>query len=625
MKQQAHFFGTNGYRNLRLLLTLIFFVSGLTVNAQRFITGKVTDINNNPMSNVVVNYKNSNIQTITDSYGEYKIVQDSTLQWLVFKFQGMETREIKIGKQIQMNVVMKPERISKEKSGRNTASGSKIMTLACEMAAPSGVQSIAMVPAMYDMDFNIENYASVQENGFKNTDDQPLSTFSIDVDNASYSNIRRFINMGQLPPKDAVRIEEMINYFDYDYEQPNDKKPFSVITEVATCPWNNSHKLMLIGLQGKEIEKENIPPSNLVFLIDVSGSMNNPNKLPLVKSAMRMLVDELRPQDKVSIVVYAGSAGIVLDATPGSNKKKIIEAIDNLNAGGSTAGGEGLKMAYKIAEENRIEKGNNRIILATDGDFNVGVSSDSEMEQIVSSNRDKGTFISVLGFGMGNYKDNKLEIISDKGNGNYSYIDNIQEARKIFIKEFGGTLFTIAKDVKLQIEFNPSKVKAYRLVGYENRLLNPEDFKNDKKDAGEMGSGHQVTALYEIIPAGAEESIPGIDPLKYQKKEQASNHNFQNEVATLKLRYKKPDESSSIADSITIVEPKDRQTITSSTFKLTAGITQFGMMLRDSEFKGNSTVENTVELIKSGRGADEEGYVGEMIRMIESAQALGLK
>jgi len=625
MKQQAHFFGTNGYRNLRLLLTLIFFVSGLTVNAQRFITGKVTDINNNPMSNVVVNYKNSNIQTITDSYGEYKIVQDSTLQWLVFKFQGMETREIKIGKQIQMNVVMKPERISKEKSGRNTASGSKIMTLACEMAAPSGVQSIAMVPAMYDMDFNIENYASVQENGFKNTDDQPLSTFSIDVDNASYSNIRRFINMGQLPPKDAVRIEEMINYFDYDYEQPNDKKPFSVITEVATCPWNNSHKLMLIGLQGKEIEKENIPPSNLVFLIDVSGSMNNPNKLPLVKSAMRMLVDELRPQDKVSIVVYAGSAGIVLDATPGSNKKKIIEAIDNLNAGGSTAGGEGLKMAYKIAEENRIEKGNNRIILATDGDFNVGVSSDSEMEQIVSSNRDKGTFISVLGFGMGNYKDNKLEIISDKGNGNYSYIDNIQEARKIFIKEFGGTLFTIAKDVKLQIEFNPSKVKAYRLVGYENRLLNPEDFKNDKKDAGEMGSGHQVTALYEIIPAGAEESIPGIDPLKYQKKEQASNHNFQNEVATLKFRYKKPDESSSIADSITIVEPKDRQTITSSTFKLTAGITQFGMMLRDSEFKGNSTVENTVELIKSGRGADEEGYVGEMIRMIESAQALGLK
>jgi len=283
-----------------------------------------------------------------------------------------------------------------------------------------------------------------------------------------------------------------------------------------------------------------------------------------------------------------------------------------------------LKLAYKIADENRIEKGNNRIILTTDGDFNVGVSSDSEMEQIVTSEREKGTFITVLGFGMGNYKDNKLEIISDKGNGNYSYIDNIQEARKIFIKEFGGTLFTIAKDVKLQIEFNPEKVNAYRLIGYENRLLNAEDFKNDKKDAGEMGSGHQVTALYEIIPVGVEESIPDIDPLKYQKKEQVSNHTYSNEVATLKFRYKKPDESSSIADSISIYESKNKQDFTSSNFKLTAGIAQFGMILRNSEFKGNSTVENTVELIKTGRGNDEEGYVGEMIRMIESAEALGI-
>jgi Ca-activated chloride channel family protein len=337
------------------------------------------------------------------------------------------------------------------------------------------------------------------------------------------------------------------------------------------------------------------------------------------------LVDELRPQDKVSIVVYAGAAGMVLDATPGSNKKKIIEAIDNLNAGGSTAGGEGLKLAYKIAGENRIEKGNNRIILATDGDFNVGVSSDSEMEQIVSTEREKGTFITVLGFGMGNYKDNKLEIISDKGNGNYSYIDNIQEARKIFIKEFGGTLYTIAKDVKLQVEFNPSKVKAYRLVGYENRLLNAEDFKNDKKDAGEMGSGHQVTALYEIIPAGSEESIPAIDPLKYQKKEQVSINSNSNEVATVKFRYKKPDESSSVADSVAIFDQKTKQPLTSDNFNLASGIVQFGMILRNSEFKGNSTVENTVELIKTGRGTDEDGYIGELIRLIESAKALGLK
>lgn len=513
---------------------------------------------------------------------------------------------------------MKPEKISDNRNKKVCVAGLKSVAFSCE-AAP------AMVQLAYDTDFNTENYSSIQENGFKETGYQPLSTFSIDVDNASYSNIRRFINMGQLPPKDAVRIEEMINYFKYDYKQPTGDKPFSVTNEIASCAWNENHELLLIGLQGKEIEKENIPPSNLVFLIDVSGSMSAPNKLPLVKSAMRMLVDELRPQDKVSICVYAGAAGVVLDATPGTNKMKITEAIDNLNAGGSTAGGEGLKLAYKIAEENRIEKGNNRIILATDGDFNVGVSSDSEMEQIVTSNRDKGIFISVLGFGMGNYKDNKLEIISDKGNGNYSYIDNIQEARRIFIKEFGGTLFTIAKDVKLQIEFNPALVKAYRLIGYENRLLNPEDFKNDKKDAGEMGSGHQVTALYEIIPANSKETIPGTNPLKYQKKEVAPGQNYSNEMATIKFRYKKPDGNNSIDDSITIIKPKSKATETSASFKLAAGISQFGMMLRDSEFKGSSTAENTVALIREGKGKDEEGYAGELIRLIESAKALGMK
>jgi Ca-activated chloride channel homolog len=616
-------FKTNSMKTYSIiLLAIIFSVSGITVDAQKQIKGRVTDINNNPLTNVLVTFKNSNILTKTDFNGEYQIAKDSSVQWLVFSLQGMETREIKIEKQQRVDVVMKQERIKKDEAERKNFSGGKMKAVACEMAPVSGIQSISIAS---DMDFNTENYSSIQENGFKNVYHQPLSTFSIDVDNASYSNIRRFINMGQLPPVDAVRIEEMINYFNYNYKQPVDEKPFSVTTEMAICPWNNNHNLLLIGLQGKEIGKENIPPSNLVFLIDVSGSMESPNKLPLVKSALRMLVEELRPQDKVSIVVYAGAAGMVLDATPGSNKKKIIEAIENLNAGGSTAGGEGLKLAYKIADENRIEKGNNRIILATDGDFNVGVSSDSEMEKIVSAEREKGTFITVLGFGMGNYKDNKLEIISDKGNGNYSYIDNLQEARKLFIKEFGGTLFTIAKDVKLQIEFNPLKVKAYRLIGYENRLLNAEDFKNDKKDAGEMGSGHQVTALYEIIPAGSDESVPEIDPLKYQKKEQVSSQANSNEVATLKFRYKKSDESSSIADSIAIYESKNRQNVTSSNFKLTAGIAQFGMILRNSEFRGNSTVENTVELIKAGRGNDEDGYVGEMIRMIESAQALGLK
>jgi len=609
--------------HLKILAALFLIVTVMVANAQNHITGKVTDLNNNTLKNVLVTYKNSNLKTFTDSKGEYKIAKDSTYKWLIFSLQGMETQEVKIEKQSVVNVILKPEYSSKDKAKMENSTGCKKMTVACEMTGSSGIQRISMAPAMYDMDFNTENYSSIQENGFKNVSYNPLSTFSIDVDNASYSNIRRFINMGQLPPKDAVRIEEMINYFNYDYKQPEGDKPFSVTTEISACPWNKKHNLLLIGLQGKEIDKANIPPSNLVFLLDVSGSMNAPNKLPLVKSALKMLVEELRPQDKVSIVVYAGAAGMVLDATPGSNKKKITDAIENLNAGGSTAGGEGLKLAYKIADENRIEKGNNRIILATDGDFNVGVSSDSEMEQIVSNEREKGTFITVLGFGMGNYKDNKLEIISDKGNGNYSYIDNIQEARKIFIKEFGGTLFTIAKDVKLQIEFNPAKVKSYRLVGYENRLLNAEDFKNDQKDAGEMGSGHQVTALYEIIPAGAEELTSDIDPLKYQKKEQVVDHS--NEVATLKFRFKKPDENSSIADSIIITEPKNKQAVTSPGFRLTAGIAQFGMILRNSEFKGNSTVENTVELIKAGRDNDEEGYVGELIRMIESAQALGLK
>ncbi|HNW50272.1 MAG TPA: von Willebrand factor type A domain-containing protein [Prolixibacteraceae bacterium] len=600
-----------------LLLTILIATSDFA-SAQRLIQGKVTDASNHPLHHVSITCKEGNNSSYSDQNGEYQILVDSIYKWLIFKLQGFEEQEIQIKNRKKIDVVMKPEKISDNRNKKVCVAGLKSVASSCE-AAP------AMVQLAYDTDFNTENYSSIQENGFKETGNQPLSTFSIDVDNASYSNIRRFINMGQLPPKDAVRIEEMINYFKYDYKQPTGDKPFSVTNEIASCAWNENHELLLIGLQGKEIEKENIPPSNLVFLIDVSGSMSAPNKLPLVKSAMQMLVNELRPQDKVSIVVYAGAAGVVLDATPGTNKKKITEAIDNLNAGGSTAGGEGLKLAYKIAEENRIEKGNNRIILATDGDFNVGVSSDSEMEQIVTSNRDKGIFISVLGFGMGNYKDNKLEIISDKGNGNYSYIDNIQEARRIFIKEFGGTLFTIAKDVKLQIEFNPALVKAYRLIGYENRLLNPEDFKNDKKDAGEMGSGHQVTALYEIIPANSKETIPGTNPLKYQKKEVAPGQNYSNEMATIKFRYKKPDGNNSIDDSITIIKPKSKATETSASFKLAAGISQFGMMLRDSEFKGSSTAENTVALIREGKGKDEEGYAGELIRLIESAKALGMK
>ena len=344
-----------------------------------------------------------------------------------------------------------------------------------------------------------ESYTEIHENKFKLVKGSPLSTFSIDVDKASYSNVRRMINDGQSIPADAVKIEEMVNYFNYNYPQPTDEHPFSINTELVKTPWNSDTKLVRIGLQGKTYENEELPASNLTFLIDVSGSMSSQNKLPLLKSAFKLLVNQLRAKDKVSIVVYAGAAGVVLKPTSGENKEKIIAALDNLESGGSTAGGAGIELAYKLAESNFKKRGNNRVILSTDGDFNVGASSDKDMKQLIEEKRKSGVFLSVLGFGYGNYKDSKLEILADKGNGNHAYIDNMQEAQKVFGKEFGGTLFTIAKDVKIQVEFNPNKVQAYRLLGYENRLMADEDFIDDTKDAGELGSGHTVTALYEVF------------------------------------------------------------------------------------------------------------------------------
>ena len=394
------------------------------------------------------------------------------------------------------------------------------------------------------MDYNTEEYNRIYDNEFKDSKKDPLSTFSIDVDKASYSNVRRFITQNQLPQPDAVRIEEMINYFSYNYPKPVNNQPFSITTEYADCPWNKNHQLIHIGLQGKQIELDNLPANNLVFLLDVSGSMNSEDKLPLLKSGLRLLVEQMRPQDKVAIVVYAGAAGVVLPSTSGDHKDRIYDALEKLEAGGSTAGGEGILLAYKTAKENFLSKGNNRIILATDGDFNVGVSSDGELTRLIEEKREEGVFLSVLGFGTGNYKDSKMEQLADKGNGNYAYIDNILEAKKVLVKEMGGTLLTIAKDVKLQIEFNPAKVKAYRLVGYENRLLNNEDFNDDKKDAGELGSGHTVTAIYEIIPAGSDELVASIDNLKYQEVAKHSSSES-NEVMTIKFRYKEPKESTS--------------------------------------------------------------------------------
>ncbi|AXT19883.1 DUF3520 domain-containing protein [Flavobacteriaceae bacterium AU392] len=461
-------------------------------------------------------------------------------------------------------------------------------------------------------DFYNESYAQINENSFERTNLSPLSTFSIDVDKASYSNIRRMINKGQKIPYDAVKIEEMINYFDYNYPQPSDNHPFSINTEVAQTPWNIDTKIVKIGLQGKTYENDALPASNLTFLIDVSGSMGAHNKLQLLKPAFKLLVNQLRKKDKVSIVVYAGAAGVVLEPTSGDKKEKIMEALDNLQSGGSTAGGAGIKLAYKLAQEHFIKNGNNRVILATDGDFNVGASSDKAMEKLIEEKRKSGVFLSVLGFGYGNYKDSKLETLADKGNGNHAYIDNLQEAQKVFGKEFGGTLYTIAKDVKIQVEFNPKKVQAYRLIGYENRLLADEDFIDDTKDAGELGSGHTVTALYEIIPVGIKSDyLKEVDDLKYT--ETTPTNKYSDELLTVKFRYKKPSEDESIEMIHTL---KDELKEASSDLKFASAVALFGMQLRHSKYYNNSKIEDIITLANAARDNDKEGYKAEFIRLV---------
>ena len=467
-----------------------------------------------------------------------------------------------------------------------------------------------------------EEYDRIYENPFLATVKNPLSTFSIDVDAASYANVRRFINSNQLPPRDAARIEEMVNYFSYDYPQPTGKHPFSIITEISTCPWKSDHQLVHIGLQGKKIDLENSPPSNLVFLIDASGSMSYHNKLPLLKSSFRLLVNQLKEQDRVAIVVYAGAAGVVLPSTSGDKKNEIIDALDKLKAGGSTAGGAGIQLAYKIAKENLKKNGNNRIILATDGDFNVGPSSDAELERMIEEKRKEGIFLTVLGFGMGNYKDSKMEKLADKGNGNYAYIDNILEAKKVFINELGATLFTIAKDVKIQVEFNPVKVKAYRLIGYENRMLRAEDFKDDTKDAGELGAGHTVTALYELIPVGVKSDLPGVDDLKYQETKIKEDAQKSNELMMVKFRYKEPKGAVSKLIEKAVDDKVIKFDETSDNFRFSAAVAGFGLLLRDSKYKGNLKFADILQLAKESKGNDNFGYRSEFIMLVEKCQLI---
>lgn len=475
------------------------------------------------------------------------------------------------------------------------------------------------IPDLFDQEPNSnESYKEITENAFFSAQSSPLSTFSIDVDRASYSNVRRFINEGRKPEKDAVRIEEMINYFQYDYPQPMGEHPFTAFSEVAPCPWNEKHQLLMIGLQGKKLDLRQAPASNLVFLLDVSGSMNEPDKLPLLQSSLKMLTDNLRKEDRVAIVVYAGAAGLVLPST--ADKSKIKNAIDGLSAGGSTAGGEGILLAYKIAKENFIPKGNNRVILATDGDFNVGVSSDREMEKLIEEKRESGIFLTCLGFGEGNFKDSKMETLADKGNGNYAYIDNLQEARKFLVNEMGGTMFTIAKDVKMQIEFNPANVQGYRLIGYENRMLNNEDFRDDKKDAGEMGAGHTVTALYEIIPVGVKtDLIPAASSLKYQSN---TNNDNKEELAELHLRYKKPDGNTGIEFNKTIPKTSGAFSNASENMRFAAAVAGFGLLLRDSKYKGNASYDMIIGIAERAKTFDPEGDRNECWRLMKTAKGL---
>ena len=619
-----------------MMTILVGFHNPLEENFQRTIKGKVTGADDGlPLPQVAVFLKGTQKGTSTDINGAYSLQIPATGGVLVFRYLGFVTQEVKIGKKQVIDVALQPD---------VTALGEVVVTGIASRRSSRKVRSqVSPLREMEDSDvirlnrrmskqmvyFNEyrpvrsnESYARIEENGFKSPWKNPYSTFSIDVDAASYSNVRRFINNGQLPPKDAVKLEEMINYFNYDYESPKGRHPFGVEHEVSGAPWNKDHKLVHIGIQGEKIEMDNLPPSNIVFLLDVSGSMSAPNKLPLLKKSMKLLVNELRPEDKVAIVVYAGAAGEVLPATPGNEKASILKALRKLDAGGSTAGGEGIKLAYKIAKENFIEGGNNRIILATDGDFNVGASSDQAMEDLIEEKRKSGVFLTVLGYGMGNYKDSKMEILADKGNGNHAYIDNILEAKKVLVNEFGGTLFTIAKDVKIQVEFNPATVQAYRLIGYENRRLNDEDFNNDKKDAGELGSGHSVTALYEIIPAGVNSSFKPLDDLKYQQKKQVQLSGNKTDLMTVKLRYKQPDRSKSVYLDTVIKDESVSMSSTSENFRWSAAVAGFGMLLRDSDYSNQLDYQQLIGLAKAAKGKDEEGYRSEFIRLIKAAQLL---
>ncbi|WP_293784936.1 von Willebrand factor type A domain-containing protein [uncultured Pedobacter sp.] len=615
-------------KKLLFSLIAVFLLMGFKQFDGRTINGVITDATSVlPGASIMTNY--SKRVATADLKGRYSIQITEKDTELKISYIGYKAQTIKIGKRKTIDVIMVADNTTLNEvvvvgygMQRKSITTSSVAVVS-NQALAGRVAGLSVSGGQKGMEYRSEeSYKGVAENTFHKVKSDPLSTFSIDVDAASYSNVRRFINGGSLPEQDAVRIEEMINYFDYEYEQPKGNDPVNIITEMAPAPWNNTHKLVQIGLQAKTVTAEKLPASNLVFLIDVSGSMSAANKLPLLISSFKLLTDQLREKDKVAIVVYAGNSGVVLPATHGNEKIRIKDALDKLSAGGSTAGGQGIKLAYKIASENFIKGGNNRVILATDGDFNVGASSDSDMEKLIEDKRKSGVFLTVLGYGMGNYKDSKMEILADKGNGNYAYIDNLTEARKVLVNEFGGTLFTVAKDVKLQIEFNPAEVQSYRLIGYENRLLAKEDFNNDEKDAGEIGSGHSVTALYEIIPTGVNDSFTvAVDDLKYQKIT-PSNTSNSNELLTIKLRYKEPSGSRSKL----LVKAVNKNTLninsTSDNFRFAASVAEFGMILKSSAFKQKANFDQVIALAETAKGKDREGYRSEFLSLVKSAKLM---
>ncbi|RTQ48595.1 DUF3520 domain-containing protein [Hymenobacter gummosus] len=610
------------------------------------VTGRITDrATGQGIAGATVLLKGTSVGVSTEADGSFSLSFPANVRkgTLVVSAVGYVRQEVTVRRGQQLNLALvadtktmsevvvtgKAGRPAKAKRADEAKHADYEMVEALpNMAAPSAaplmgrVAGVAVTPGYFPAQpENRESYAHKAENGFQLVSKAPLSTFSIDVDAASYSNVRRFLlQQGQLPPVDAVRTEELVNYFKYQYPQPSESAPAGLHLEQARCPWAPAHQLVLVGMQARTVATEKLPPANLVFLIDVSGSMQSPDKLPLVKAGLKQLVQQLRPQDQVSLVVYAGAAGLVLPPTPGTKKADIISALDRLEAGGSTAGGAGLKLAYATARQHLLKEGNNRVILCSDGDFNVGESSDDAMEHLITQERESGVFLSVLGFGTGNLQDSKMERLADKGNGNYAYIDQLDEARRVLVQQFGGTLFTLAKDVKLQVEFNPAKVQAYRLIGYENRLLADEDFNNDKKDAGELGAGQQVTALYEVVPVGAP---PVVDGLKYQPAAQATTGASATELLTVKMRYKQPQgqTSSLLSRALPAAAPANLAGA-SDNLRWAAAVAQMSLLLRQSERRGEATWKSTVELARTARGKDEDGYRAECIRMMEAAASL---